>query len=630
LSGNRLIDAARACAALVLAALCGFASAQSVESAIMPGKVIAGHAKWEQDCSACHVRFDRAAQPRLCLDCHKEVAADVRTARGHHGQLKERECRSCHTDHRGRDAKIVDLDEKSFDHAHTDFPLRDRHRTVACAECHRPGTKHRSAATECVGCHRAKDPHRGSLGSRCESCHSARNWTETSFDHATTRFALKRRHADVKCADCHTGPDGAPRFAATPRECAACHRRDDTHKGTFGARCESCHSEDKWRSPTFQHDRDAHFVLRDRHRAVKCESCHRAPVGAQKLATACVGCHRGDDAHKGTLGAKCESCHNEKGWKGGRFDHDAETRFPLADRHREARCNACHAPPAATPAPRAVLPTTCVGCHERDDRDKAHRGRYGTKCESCHTAQGWRVVSFRHDRDTRFALRGRHGEARCDSCHPGSLYRDRLDTACSACHTRDDRERGHRGQLGNACDSCHGERSWREARFDHNRASFKLKGRHADVACAKCHASPAFKDTKADCASCHTKDDAHRSQLGPRCERCHSEVDWKRASFDHAKQANFALDGRHARIRCTACHVRTASEQAKLPSDCFSCHKNNDVHFAIRGLDCERCHLPTTWREVTKRPPGPSLRELMSRDGAPTGGVAAPGNTRSP
>ena len=43
------------------------------------------------------------------------MAADVRTGQGHHGRLKERECRSCHTDHRGRDAKIVVLDEKSFE-----------------------------------------------------------------------------------------------------------------------------------------------------------------------------------------------------------------------------------------------------------------------------------------------------------------------------------------------------------------------------------------------------------------------------------------------------------------------------------------------------------------------------------
>ena len=40
------------------------AHAQSLEGALMPGPVIAGHAKLEADCGNCHVRFDRAAQHR--------------------------------------------------------------------------------------------------------------------------------------------------------------------------------------------------------------------------------------------------------------------------------------------------------------------------------------------------------------------------------------------------------------------------------------------------------------------------------------------------------------------------------------------------------------------------------------
>ena len=357
---------------------------------------------------------------------------------------------------------------------------------------------------------------------------------------------------------------------------------------------------------------------------------HRGALYGQKVATTCVGCHRGDDTHKGVLGSKCETCHNEKGWKGGRFDHDHETRFPLADRHREVRCDACHAPAGAPSAPvsasassaRPVLPTTCVGCHERDDRDKAHKGRYGPRCESCHTARGWCAVTFRHDRDAKFALRGRHAETRCDACHAGNLYRDRLETACSACHVRDDRERGHRGQLGNECESCHSERSWREARFNHDRSRFPLKARHAGVACVKCHVTPVFKDAKADCASCHATDDAHRSRLGPKCEQCHTERDWKSATFDHARQTSFALDGRHASVRCTACHVKPAPERPTVASDCYSCHRNQDVHFATKGLDCERCHVATDWRDVTDRPLSRSLLGSSWPARPPAGAVA--------
>ena len=66
--------------ALLVFAACfaGAAQAQSVESVLSPGKVIEGHAKVEGDCKRCHVRFDRAAQDGLCMDCHKEVGQDMR------------------------------------------------------------------------------------------------------------------------------------------------------------------------------------------------------------------------------------------------------------------------------------------------------------------------------------------------------------------------------------------------------------------------------------------------------------------------------------------------------------------------------------------------------------------------
>src|SRR5512135_1123335 len=113
---SRLIRVSIVIAAAVLAASAHPAGAQSLETAIMPGAVIQGHAKLESACKNCHVPLDRSAQPRLCLDCHKHVASDVRSGSGYHGRIKERECRSCHTEHKGRAAKIVVLAEKTFDH----------------------------------------------------------------------------------------------------------------------------------------------------------------------------------------------------------------------------------------------------------------------------------------------------------------------------------------------------------------------------------------------------------------------------------------------------------------------------------------------------------------------------------
>ena len=574
------------------------ASAQSLESAIMPGEVSRAHVKEEADCKNCHVRFERAAQPRLCLECHKKVAADVRARTGYHGRLQERECRTCHTEHKGREAHIVKLDEKAFDHAQTDFALRGKHREAKCATCHKLKTRHSDAPSACIDCHRKDDKHKDTLGSKCESCHSEKNWKETSFDHARTKFPLLQRHAKLKCVECHADPQ---RLANTSRECQSCHRKDDRHKGTLSPKCEQCHNEGIWKEARFDHAR-TRFPLLLRHAQVKCTECHADLLHLANTPLKCLACHRKDDVHKASLGEKCETCHNEKTWKeAARFDHERDTRFALRDAHRKARCEACHKD-AGTPRDKAGArlfgdkPTsTCFGCHERDDREKGHKGRYGEKCQTCHAEKAFRSVSFEHARDTRYALRGKHQQVKCDACHKGNLYRDKLETACSTCHERDDK---HKGQLGSDCARCHGETSWHESSFDHNRSNFPLRDRHTKLDCKKCHASPAFKDAKADCASCHAQDDVHKQRLGPRCEQCHSARSWKDADFDHTLRSRFKLVEKHVKVKCLACHIKPVTDKVTLAVDCKSCHRQDDIHFDTKGPQCERCHLPDNWRHV--------------------------------
>ena len=116
-----------------------------IETLVMPGKVIEGHAEYEEDCNACHAKFKRAEQRTLCLDCHEDVAVDVNAATGFHGRFdnaREAGCASCHTDHEGRDADIVKLDEGAFDHDFTDFALLGKHGETECAECHEAGDHH--------------------------------------------------------------------------------------------------------------------------------------------------------------------------------------------------------------------------------------------------------------------------------------------------------------------------------------------------------------------------------------------------------------------------------------------------------------------------------------------------------
>ncbi|UCE04590.1 MAG: hypothetical protein JSW07_13290 [bacterium] len=95
------------------------------------------------------------------------------------------------------------------------------------------------------------------------------------------------------------------------------------------------------------------------------------------------------------------------------------------------------------------------------------------------------------------------------------------------------------------------------------------------------------------------------------CEYCHSVTSWRNVTFDH-NQTKFPLQGRHATIKCSACHkskkAGTASEQLKfnkLSMQCQSCHV--DVHlgqfreskvFSLTKKNftrCDRCHTPVDW-----------------------------------
>ena len=216
------------------------AQADTVENVIMPGKVIEGHADIENDCKKCHVRFNKSAQSGQCLDCHKDVAKDAIQKQGYHGSIAEKECRICHTDHKGRTTTIAPLDEKAFDHKLTDFELKGGHAAakVQCRDCHIKGKKFREAPSNCVACHRKDDKHKGKLGDACADCHSDKNWKDTRFDHSKTHFPLTGKHVDVPCKDCHSDPS----FKGASTKCVACHKQDDDkngHKGRFRWRISS-------------------------------------------------------------------------------------------------------------------------------------------------------------------------------------------------------------------------------------------------------------------------------------------------------------------------------------------------------------------------------------------------------
>src|SRR5579864_6472944 len=183
--------------AIVFCSASPSAWATTVEKLLMPGKVSRAHVKQEEGCGNCHDRTNTVTQTSLCLDCHKPIAQDVREHRGYHGRMANAtagECRACHTEHKGRDADIVQLSRAAFDHHLTDFPLEGAHIPLSCDSCHKPGESWRKAAAKCVSCHKDDDVHKGQFTQSCGDCHSQVSWTGGKFDHDKTDFRLTGAH----------------------------------------------------------------------------------------------------------------------------------------------------------------------------------------------------------------------------------------------------------------------------------------------------------------------------------------------------------------------------------------------------------------------------------------------------
>jgi hypothetical protein len=481
------------------------------EKLMMPGDLIEGHARYENKCNNCHLSFRKKDQKRLCLSCHKKVAKDVAKKTGFHGKetrVHKTDCKTCHTDHKGRKADIVKMNTQTFNHRLSDFILKGKHSQVQCSACHLQGKKFREARNTCYGCHKTQDKHKGRLGKQCAKCHTEDQWNDTRFDHDKTDFRLRGKHEKVQCNECHP----AQRYKNIPTQCYGCHVLNDVHRGKMGRKCQSCHSTESWKKEKFDHNKKTKFPLHFKHQSISCNACHKKDPFKNKVSSSCYSCHKLDDEHKGVLGKKCQSCHSDRNWKLVRFDHNLDTRFSLKGKHRKATCNSCHKTAKALPKK-----PTCYQCHQQDD---AHKTKLGKDCRQCHNENGWRhKVQFDHGL-TKFPLLGLHALASCESCHISTTFK-KVKTECNACHAKDD---SHKGKLGSDCTQCHNQNGWKIWKFNHNtQTKFELTGSHEGVDCLACHTAASIKTPPpSGCNGCHAADDRHNGRFGKRCESCHN------------------------------------------------------------------------------------------------------------
>ncbi|MGI9205969.1 MAG: cytochrome c3 family protein [Woeseiaceae bacterium] len=382
------------------------------------------------------------------------------------------------------------------------------------------------------------------------------------------------------CVDCHsqTGEDIERSVgfhgrlpADTQMDCAVCHTDHEGRDADILSQNDSA----------FDHSL-TDFQLRGAHADLECASCHEPDTPRSDAPTQCIGCHRADDVHNGSLGEDCASCHVSQDWQQTHFDH-SNTIFRLTGAHTEAGCQDCHVSENF-----ADVGTTCVSCHQADD---VHNGQNGTECGSCHVTVNWIGITFDHFDVSGFRLADGHDNLTCGACHRSESHDDLGGSSCQSCHANDD---VHEGRFGNDCSSCHNSRSWSSSRFDHDtRTDFKLPPGHEQLECASCHTGKLTDPLPQDCGTCHQDNDPHQGQLGSVCEACHIPTNWvENISFDHDLAA-FPLLGKHADIGCDQCHASAAFHDAD--SQCVSCHLEDDLHNGSLGVECESCHNPATW-----------------------------------
>lgn len=277
---------------------------------------------------------------------------------------------------------------------------------------------------------------------------------------------------------------------------------------------------------------------------------------------------------------------------------------PVAAAHAETEeeCSACHAPFS-----KASQSSLCLDCHQDIVDDfRLDRGLHGTdpaletrECRGCHGEHRGRDAdilglvpeAFDHTRSG-FELTGHHARALCQDCHqPDEPFRDAA-AECHACHAADDL---HRGNLGTDCAACHSPVDWTEHGFSHDRdTGFALHGAHGRLTCGACHADQSYDGTPTQCAACHALDDVHQGSRGSDCGSCHDEQSWTAARFDHRTETGFELEGAHAMVPCSGCHL-DAMALTEPPTECAGCHSADDPHRGQRGGDCAACHGQASW-----------------------------------
>jgi hypothetical protein len=506
---------------------------------ISPGDLSEPHAhlKGLSNCTKCHTLGEKVSNEK-CLDCHMELRERISENRGYHSstEVKGQSCIICHSDHHGREFKMIRFDADQFNHALTGYDLHGAHAKINCKACHKieniSDVKIKSKSStylgldqKCVSCH--TDYHQGTLSSDCASCHDFTGFRPApKFDHNTARFPLRGKHASADCLLCHkkmqqNGLETQKFKGLSYGKCTSCHK--DVHSNKFGQNCTQCHSEVSFHQikgiNNFNHTR-TNYPLEGKHQAVACASCHKSGYTKEIRYNLCANCHT--DYHKKQFAVQgrspdCAECHSLLGFDRTSYTLEMhnESPFKLTGAHLATPCFTCHK--KSNTWSFRQIGEKCVDCH-KDIHESALDKKYYPQatCNSCHNSNRWNEITFKHS-TTGYILEGAHQRQSCRSCHfktagqgiPVQRF-SQLSTSCTECH-KDPHQDQFDTSTDKSCLKCHDYFDWSAGLFDHNQSAFPLDGKHKDVACNKCHPSVVtaqltytlYKLKSYACESCH-------------------------------------------------------------------------------------------------------------------------------
>jgi len=505
---------------------------------ISPGDLVKTHSKFEgmSNCTKCHV-LGQGVENSKCLDCHKEIKTLMDAGRGYHSSsdVRGKNCWSCHSDHHGRNFRIINFDEKNFDHNRAGFKLSGKHSSIKCQDCHtkkfispeaygRNNNTYLGLSENCFSCH--EDVHQGTLSINCGNCHDTKSFKPASkFDHDSTKYKLTGAHQKIECIKCHekeikNGKEFQKFSGLFFNNCSPCHK--DVHNGRFGEDCQKCHVTTNFKAineKRFDHNKTAYPLL-GRHRFVKCEDCHKRGLNVKLKFQKCTDCH--SDFHKGDFTVNhfvrdCSDCHAVQGFQPSLFtiEKHNQLKFKLIGSHLAVPCRNCHFENKEWDFKN--IGEKCIDCHKNvHGSEITNKFMPNNNCSTCHQTESWFTISFDHNKTT-FPLKGKHEKVKCGDCHHrvndtgirGYKFLT-LTTYCETCHKDVHYGQFKQGKTSN-CQRCHSYDNWKALGFNHEKTKFSLKGAHEKLKCSACHKEVhengnvfiqyKLKDFK--CAACH-------------------------------------------------------------------------------------------------------------------------------